>query len=247
MSEPSGVTVRGLSWGAALLIAAGVALGGMAVGKGLERFRLADRSVTVKGLAEQDVESDFAAWALGFRRGGNEFGAVQQALAADRDRVVAFLKGLGFKDEEIEIRPLQVQDLFAREYGSSPQALRYQGSGQVLVQSDRPTAVEAAALAVDPLIQAGIQIGGDGNGPAGPRYQLRGFNAVKAPLLAEATRNAREQASKFAAEAGATLGDLRSANQGVIQIGSAGGEGYDDGSARIKRLRVVSTFTYTLD
>jgi len=33
----------------------------------------------------------------------------------------------------------------------------------------------------------------------------------------------------------------------VIQIGSAGGEGYDDGSARIKRLRVVSTFTYTLD
>jgi len=169
MSEPSGVTVRGLSWGAALLIAAGVALGGMAVGKGLERFRLADRSVTVKGLAEQDVESDFAAWALGFRRGGNEFGAVQQALAADRDRVVAFLKGLGFKDEEIEIRPLQVQDLFAREYGSSPQALRYQGSGQVLVQSDRPTAVAAAALAVDPLIQAGIQIGGDGNGPAGPR------------------------------------------------------------------------------
>ncbi|MBZ8141721.1 SIMPL domain-containing protein, partial [Rubrivivax gelatinosus] len=36
------------------------------------------------------------------------------------------------------------------------------------------------------------------------------------------------------------------ANQGVIQIG-AGGDGNDDGSARVKRLRVVSTFEYTLD
>ena len=68
----------------------------------------------------------------------------------------------------------------------------------------------------------------------------------KAPLLAEATRNAREQAQKFAAEAGASLGPLRSANQGVIQIGGADGQGFDDGSSRIKRLRVVSSFQYTL-
>lgn len=238
---------RGIGMGAALAIALGVAAGGMAVGQGLERFRSADRSVTVKGLAEQDVESDYAVWTLRFRRGGNEFGAVQKALAEDRDRVVAFLKGQGFADAEVEVRPLQVQDLLAREYGAgSNQVLRFQGTGQVLVQSARPKDVAAAALAVDPLIQAGVQLGG-GDGPPGPRYQLRGFNEIKAPLLAQATRNAREQAQKFAAEAGAELGALRSANQGVIQIGSADGQGFDDGSARVKRLRVVSTFQYALE
>jgi len=238
---------RGIGMGAALLLALGVAAGGMAVGQGLERFRSADRSVTVKGLAEQDVESDYAVWTLQFRRGGNEFGAVQKALAEDRDRVVAFLEGLGFADAEVEVRPLQVQDLLAREYGAgSNQLLRFQGTGQVLVKSARPRDVESAALAVDPLIQAGVQLGG-GDRPAGPRYQLRGFNEIKAPLLAQATRNAREQAQKFAAEAGAELGALRSANQGVIQIGSAEGQGFDDGSARVKRLRVVSTFQYALD
>jgi hypothetical protein len=237
-----------IGMGAALLIALGVAAGGMAVGQGLERFRTADRSVTVKGLAEQDVESDYAVWPLGFRRGGNEFGAVQKALADDRDRVVAFLKDQGFSEAEIEVRPLQVQDLFAREYGAGGnQLLRFQGTGQVLVKSARPKDVAAAALAVDPLIQAGVQLGGAGDGPPGPRYQLRGFNEIKAPLLAQATRNAREQADKFAAEAGATLGRLRSANQGVIQIGSPEGQGFDDGSARVKRLRVVSTFEYALD
>lgn len=233
---------------AALLIGIGVALAGYTVGQGLERFRTADRSVTVKGLAERDVESDYVVWPLQFRRGGSEFGAVQKALAEDRDRVVAFLQAQGFTAAEIEVRPLAVQDLFAREFGSgNGQMLRFQGTGQVLVNSARPKDVEKAALAVDPLIQAGVQLGGSNDGPPGPRYQLRGFNEVKAPLLAEATRNAREQAQKFATEAGARLGALRNANQGVIQIGSAERQGFDDGGARVKRLRVVSTFEYALD
>ncbi|HRH87343.1 MAG TPA: SIMPL domain-containing protein [Rubrivivax sp.] len=234
---------------AALLLAAGLGLGGYLVGQGLERFRSADRSVTVKGLAEQDVEADYAIWTLAFRRAGNEFGAVQKALSGDRDRVVAFLKERKFGDDEIEIRPLEVQDLYAREYGGSNQPLRFQGTGRVIVKSARPKEVAAAALAVDPLIQDGVQLGGDGGGPSGPRYQLRGFNEIKAPLLAQATRNAREQAQKFAADAGATLGALRSANQGVITIGDGDGSqgGGDEGSARVKRLRVVSTFEYVLE
>jgi hypothetical protein len=230
-----------------LLIGAGLAAGGWAIGQGLERLRMADRVVTVKGLAEQDVASDFAVWRIVFRRGANDFGAVQKLLDGDRGQVLAFLKAQGFGDAEIEVRPLEVQDLFARDYGDGQQPLRFNGKGMVLVQTARVDAVAAAALAVDPLIEAGVQLGGEGPGNgSGPRYQLRGFNAVKAPLLAEATRNAREQAQKFAAEAGAALGPLKSANQGVIQVGAAGGADFDDGSARIKRLRVVSSFQYEL-
>lgn len=231
---------------AAFLVGLGIALAGVAVGHGLERFRMSDRSVTVKGLAEMDVQSDFAVWALSFRRAGSDFGGVQQALAADRDKVTDFLKTQGFTEAEVEARPLQVQDLFAREYAQSNQPLRFNGTGQVLVKSARVAEVEAAARAVDPLIQAGVQLGGEGNGQSGPRFQLRGFNDVKAPLLAEATRNAREQASKFAAEAGAQLGPLKNANQGVIRISGDDGNDFDNGSSRLKRLRVVSTFEYEL-
>ena len=230
----------------ALLIAAGIAVAGFAVSQGLERFRMSDRSVTVKGLAEKDVESDFAVWTLSFRRAGSEFGGVQQALAADRDKVQAFLKERGFTDTEVEARPLQVQDLFTREYAQGNQPFRFHGTGQVLVRSPRVAEVESAARAVDPLIQAGVQLGGENEGRSGPRFQLRGFNDVKAPLLAEATRNAREQADKFAAEAGAELGALKNANQGVIRITGDDGNDFDDGSSRRKRLRVVSTFEYEL-
>ena len=230
----------------ALLIGAGLVLAGFAVGQGLERFRMSDRKVTVKGLAEKEVESDFAVWPLTFRRAGNDFGSVQQALSADRDRVVAFLRGSGFTAEEIDARPLQVQDLFAREHGQANPPLRFNGTGRVVVKSARVQAVEAAARAIDPLIQAGVQLAADNGGAGGPQYQLRGFNDVKAPLLAEATRNAREQATKFAAEAGAQLGPLKGANQGVIRISGDDGREFDDGSTRRKRLRVVSTFEYEL-
>lgn len=231
----------------AALVAVGIAFAGFAVSHGLERFRMADRSVTVKGLAEKAVEADFVVWTLGFRRAGNEFGAVQQALAADREKVLAFLKARGFTEAEVEPRPLIVQDLMAREYAQGNVPLRFNGASQVLVKSARVKEVEKAALAVDPLIQGGVQLGGGAEGaPSGPRYQLRGFNDVKAPLLAEATRNAKDQASKFAAEAGATLGPLKNANQGAIRISGDDGNDFDDGSSRIKRLRVVSTFEYEL-
>ena len=231
---------------AAFLVGLGIALAGFAVSHGLERFRMADRSVMVKGLAEKEVQSDFAVWTLSFRRAGSDFGGVQQALSADRDKVTAFLKTRGFTDAEVEARPLQVQDLFAREYAQGNQPLRFNGTGQVLVKSARVAEVESAARAVDPLIQAGVQLGGEGEGQSGPRFQLRGFNDVKAPLLAEATRNAREQANKFAAEAGAQLGPLKNANQGVIRITGDDGNDFDNGSSRLKRLRVVSTFEYEL-
>ncbi|MEZ5707551.1 MAG: SIMPL domain-containing protein [Burkholderiaceae bacterium] len=178
---------------AAVMVAAGLAAAGFFVSNGLERFRMSDRSVTVKGLAEKDVESDFAVWTLSFRRAGAEFNGVQQALTADREKVMAFLTARGFTAEEVQARPLQVQDLLAREYAQGNVPLRFNGTGQVLVRTARVGLVEKASLALDPLIQAGVQLGSDGQS-GGPRYQLRGFNDSKSPLLAQATRNAREQA-----------------------------------------------------
>ena len=227
---------------AALLMGLGLVLSGWGIGEGLQQFRTGDRSVTIKGLAERSVDSDYATWSLTFRRAGDDFGDVQRSLAADRARVANFLQSSGFSEQEVEVRPLQVQDVFAREYAPGNHPFRYTGSGQVIVKSPRVALVETAALAVDPLVEAGIEL----EGGSGPRYQLRGFNDIKPALLADATRNARQQAIDFAAEAGAELGALKEANQGVIRITGDDGSDWDDGSSRTKRLRVVSTFIYAL-
>lgn len=241
----SSLTIRAIP---ALILSGALAFAGWSIGQGVERFRVADRSVTVKGLAEMDVKSDFATWIIAFRRGGNAFAEVQQSLSKDRTQVVAFLKAQGFSENEIEIRPLQVQDLLAREWGSGSVALRFNGQGQVVVKTSRVDAVSKAANAVDPLIQVGVQLDAEQNGgEVGPRYQLRGFNDIKPKLLETATLNAREQATRFAADAGAQLGRLKNANQGVITVLDDDGSGADTSRTIGKRLRVVSTFEFALE
>ncbi|MDP5052595.1 MAG: SIMPL domain-containing protein [Congregibacter sp.] len=226
----------------AVLIAVGLVIGGAFIGNGLERFRMADRSIVIKGLAEQSVDSDFVTWPLTVRRAGDSFLSVQKSLAADRDKLVEFLHGLGFTSSELEIRPLVVTDAYSREYASSNSPTRYSGAAVVIVNSERVAAVSEAALATDPLIADGVQL----DLGTGPSYALRAFNDAKGPLLKAATENAREQAIKFAKESGASLGELKSANQGIIQITGTGGNPYDSASSREKRLRVVSTFEYYL-
>ena len=230
----------------ALILAIGIALAGVSVGTGLQQFRLGERSVTIKGLAERDMKSDFAVWTLTFRRGGDQFGTVQQALTDDRTRVADFLRAQGFREDELEISAVQVQDAYAREYAQSNVPLRYNGAGQVSVKSERVDAVAAAANAIDPLIAAGIQLTGEGEGQGLPRYQLRGVNELKPALLEAATQNALEQAQKFAADAGATLGHLKNANQGVIRVLADDGN-HDAGRTIDKRVRLVSTFVYMLE
>ena len=43
-----------------IVLAAAIVVAGFAVGSGVQRFRLADRSVSVKGVAERPVRADIA-------------------------------------------------------------------------------------------------------------------------------------------------------------------------------------------
>jgi hypothetical protein len=76
------------------------------------------------------------------------------------------------------------------------------------------------------------------------------FNDLRPQLLAEATKNARSIAQQFAADSGARVGSIRSANQGNIQI--FGSDGNDESapfsatSTPLKKIRVVSTFEFEL-
>ena len=122
-----------------------------------------------------------------------------------------FLREQGFSDEELEVRPLQVQDLLAREWASRDVALRFNGQGQVQVRARRCRGQGGqCSRSADP-----------GRRAAGYRGQwlrrapLSAAWVQREPQLLEAaTSNAREQATRFAEDAGATLGRLKNANQG---------------------------------
>lgn len=61
-------------------------------------------------------------------------------------------------------------------------------------------------------------------------------------MIAEATRNAREAAEKFADDSDSRLGKIKTARQGQFSI-----EDRDATTPYIKKVRVVTSLTYYLE
>jgi len=73
-----------------LILALAIVLAGAAIGSGVQRFRLADRSVTVKGVAERPVKADIALWPMRIVASGMELGPTQDKIATDQRAVRRF-------------------------------------------------------------------------------------------------------------------------------------------------------------
>ena len=83
----------------------------------------------------------------------------------------------------------------------------------VWVSSVKVQEVKKLSEQATELIREGIEIRS-----GAPQFMLSKPDAVKANLLAEATKNAFERANTLAKGSGATVGALQSASQGLIQI-----------------------------
>ncbi len=250
-NENGNITVAAIIVGLCLLI--GLALGGYFIGTGAARFKSDIRTVTVKGLVEKEVKADQAIWTLRFRRASEDLKDAHERIVSDRDAAIAFLKNQGFKDEEIGRQPTRTIDKLAREYGQSQgtEPLRYLVTAALVVTTANVDLVTKAVGATEELLKSGVILDGQQEGgTANPRYTITTFNALRPQLLADATKNARATAQQFAADSGAQVGRIRSANQGAIQIfGSDGNDEsapYSPTSTPKKKIRVVSTFEFEL-
>jgi uncharacterized protein len=224
--------------GLCLLI--GLSVAGYFVGRGATRLRSDSRVVTVKGLLEREVKADQAVWTLGLRRASETLHA---RISADRDAAVAFLRKQGFPDAEIERQSTRTVDKLAREYGQ-PQAadrFRYVVTTSVMVKTANVDLGRTALGSTEELLKAGVVLDGERESSANPRYIVSKFNDLRPQLLADATKNARATAQQFAADSGAQVGSIRSANQGSIQIfGLDGGDEsapFSPTSTPVKRIR----------
>lgn len=235
---------------AAVVAAAGLAAAGGLAGQGLARFKAEYRSVTVKGLVEREAPADEATWILSFRRAGASLDDAQARIRADREAVLEFLRKRGFTDDEIEQRPPRITDKYAQDSDGNKAPLRYVVTASVAVKTRVIDKVKGSLAATEELVSRGVLLEGGDQGRANPRYAVTRFNDMRPQLLAEATKNARAIAQQFASDSGTTVGRIRSANQGNIQI--LGTDGNDESGAwaptstPTKVIRVVSTFEFEL-
>lgn len=224
-----------------LLLAGGLASLGYQIGRTAIAVKEYERTVTVKGLAEREVEADVVIWPIQFAEAGNDLGALYRAIDGGVAKVRAFLAAEGIPPADVSISPPAITDRSAQQYGGGERGeFRYAALQAVTVYSKDIATVRAVMGKLSELGKQGIAIAG-GDYQAQTQYLFTRLNEVKPAMIEDATRNAREVAGKFAADSQSALGKIRSASQGQFSI-----EDRDASNPHIKKLRVVSTVEYYL-
>jgi len=233
---------------AALIIAVGLALGGLFAGAGLARARAADRYVTVKGVAEREVQADLALWPLRVAATDNDLAAAQATVQRSFERIRAFLRRNGIDSTQTELQEVQVTDNFAQSYRPRGEiAMRFIVRQTLMVRSTQPATVLATSQRMGELVSAGVVLSSEEYGGGGPTFLFTKLNDVKPAMIAEATANAREAAEQFAKDSRTSLRGIRQASQGVfIILPRDQAPGISEQGQINKIVRVVSTVEYFL-
>ena len=228
--------------GEALILAIGLFLGGRAIKQGIVQFKELDRTVTAKGLSEKEVKADKATWPLKFKELGNDPAELYENISRDTKIVVNFLKANGLSDAEISLAPPTLVDQQANSYSNEAVRYRYKANCVVTVVSKNVDLIRNLVSKQTELMRQGVTIvGNEYDESSIVNYEFTGLNTIKPEMIAEATKNARKTAERFAEDSDSELGKIRTADQGQFSI-----ESRDQNTPWLKNVRVVTTVIYYL-
>lgn len=209
------------------------------------RFNAPQGMVSVKGLAEKDVEADLGVWRISHTVKEWDLPAARQKLQANQQIIEAFLKQNGFDPEEYarkSINLFQGRDVVSQTGDTQEYKNYFEITQTITVRSTKIREIEKAAQNTFALIAQDVLLTN-----SDPVYMYTKLNEIKPDMITEATRNARDAATRFAQDSSSKVGKIMSADQGWFNIYSAYGSEVEAEQASIeKKVRVVTTVNFSL-
>ena len=223
-----------------IILAFGIIVLGFCIKWGIDDFANKDRKVTVKGLAEKEVEADKVTWPVQFKEMGNDLPELYDRIALKQQQIKTFLLKNGIKVNEIEVNAPKVIDMNADQYSVNKQPYRYNITSTMTVTSRNVKLVRSIISRQGELLKQGIAIV-VGDYDSQTVYEYVSFQNMKPKMMEEAIANAESTAKQFAENSHSKINKIVSADQGQFSI-----ENRDQNTPYIKKVRVVTTITYSL-
>lgn len=220
----------------ALLIAIGIFFLGVFIKSGIDNMAFRDRQVTVKGLAEREVEANRVTWPIQFSVAGDELLSLYDQVTRYNTKIVEFLTTNGIDKDEITINPPDTYNATTNQYSSGNFRYNYSLTCNVTVTTSKVAKVRELLDRQAELLKEGIPYSN-----SYINYEYTALNDIKPAMIAEATKNARDAAARFAEDSGSKVGKMKTASQGQFSI--------EDQSSTpfLKKVRVVTTIVYYLE
>lgn len=230
----------------AIIVAVGLLFVGFFPGYYYYHSKFNYNAVTVKGLAETDVEADLAIWEIKFVATGNDMVKTKTNLEKQTEAILTFLHDNNFNDDEIEMGGTDTNDLMANPYrGNEAITSRFILTRTITVRSNQVNNVADTYTRAGDLINSGVVFENQYGSPVS--YIFTRLNDIKPQMLEMATKNAHTSALEFAKSSDSKVGKIHTANQGVFSILPRDNANATESQQINKKVRVVVTIEYFLE
>ena len=174
-----------------------------------------DEAITVTGSAKKRIKSDLVVWSAGVTTESASVAEAYKQLSPQMQSIKEYLASKGIAEGEMTTSSVTTvarksTDANGNETG---QVTGYSLSQKIEVRSADVDRIGKIAREATELLNQGILIES-----GTPEYYYTKIGDLKVEMLGEAAKDAKERASKIAASTGNSIGAVRSARMGVLQI-----------------------------
>ncbi len=171
-----------------------------------------DNTLSVTGSTSKKVVADRATWSMSLSRQAAEFDLSTAYAGVARDLITAkkFLISNGILESAITVTPAMANQQY-RSDQSGPR--QFEVRQTISVESNDPSAIDRLSKATDALTSQGMIISVDQ-----PQYFYSKLSELRVSLLGAAITDARDRAEQIAKSAKTSVGALKAASSGVVQV-----------------------------
>ncbi len=240
---------NGQLFNAGFALAVGLVLASVVFAWAYKTKPAGEQTITVTGSARKRIKSDLIVWRASVSYQSAQLSEAYGSLKDRVPRVRAYLVSKGVAENEIVVSSISTKTLQAKdENGEETSGINGYVLTQTLeVRSHDVDKIAAISREVTELIDQGILLESQA-----PEYVYTKLGELKIEMLAEAAKDAKVRAQQIASSTGSSVGSVRSARMGVMQITAADSNevsdyGVNDTSSLEKDITAVVNVSFAVD
>lgn len=201
-----------------ITIALGLIISSVIFGWFYSTAKKGDDAITVTGSAKRRITSDLVVWSASVSSQSTELSGAYSSLSGQIPKIKEYLISKGIPETEMTVSSITSTTLKkADENGNeTSQITGYSLSQRIDVRSTDVEKIARIARESTELINQGVLIES-----RAPQFYYTKISDLKVEMLGEAAKDAKERAERIAASTGNSIGSVRSAKMGVLQITAA--------------------------
>lgn len=208
----------------ALITSIALIIGLWIVGWGISA-RGQDNIITTTGSASQGAVADNATWVINLQRTsfGSTVAADSTRVANEAAAIAEYFKKQNLASSSVTVAAVSVYQNYSQDK-NAPES--YNINDSVTVTTSDVQTIESMSrsiAALSALVSSGTVVS-----PSQPQYFVSNLSSMRVSLLGEAIKDAKARAVQIAKNGGGSVGPLKTASSGVVQVLSPNSTNVED-------------------